>query len=177
MFKISLSLVVVLLLGACSFANKIPTNLDTSIISNDNSIVILSTTTNETCVASGSAFTMIRTTDNQIQPGAIFINNYAMKPDFESIIGNLYVFQVPPTTYTFQHEILNPYLSSKRPATDIFFTVKPNEVVYVGNIHNNGECNLDISIQDQAQRDLQLFMAKNPAIFEGDIVKRLMISN
>lgn len=170
-------LVVAVVISGCSTNRPIPTGLSTASVSDTSAIAVFSVTTDELCTSFASALNIIQTSTDKVVDTA-FVNNSFVESNFHNISGNLYVFNMQPDTYTFMHEVLNPYVSSKKPNTGIFFTVKPNEVAYLGNIHNrSNSCELNLQISDKSERDLGLLISKNPNLKKENISKRLMIQN
>lgn len=108
-----------------------------------------------------SEFAIRRASDNKVV-AASPIDNYALKPHFTDGWGFLSAFRLPPGDYIAELFAVNPMIKyvNQKP---IQFSLRGGQIVYLGeaNLSKAGG-SLRVTMRDQSQRDLPMFIARNP---------------
>ena len=174
-----LLLSLIVFLTGC-FSHEIRHGLTPDQVKENNSIVILSTGAKETSFSHPTMLFIRRIEDGKLA-GAVDVNTWTTKSNFPDHHGFLHILPFEPGKYFFTLKSLHPGRLYEEASSVICFEVRENEVVYVGEVFWEyfGKDFLAISgyaqivINDQFDRDVGIFLEKNPSFKLEDIRKRI----
>lgn len=169
MFK---KLIIILAIGLSGCASRevpIAHDLSKDSITESNSMVILSTWAPDKSISFASMLTVYKVDGNR-RLLELPIDNYVLKPHFQDGWGFLHVTSLPPGEYRFELYNLNPYYTYDKFEPPFTFRIEKNEIVYLG------EASLMdwyLKISDRSERDISMFLNKNPEFSKENIKIRL----
>jgi hypothetical protein len=140
-------------------------------------VIVLSAGANEKCFSFATRLKLLRADAPYNGPAIAFlpVDSYAVKSEFSDHQGYLHVLRLPPGSYYLAPYINNPALEMKEvPRAD--FSVSAGEVAYLGEYFLQRACGLSGSavFRDQWERDMALLKARNPALAQAPIARRVL---
>lgn len=167
-----------LLLTACPMRTGIDRNL--TAVPPAKGIVLFSTGADDTSLTAAIGLNVVTSRSAALSAtsprlaGAtdIVVNGSMSKSDFPYEHGNIRMLELDPGDYCFQPVSQNAALILKN-APYIAFRVKEGSVSYVGSVHKTAQRTFEV--RDRQQRDLALFLEKNPSLKSQPIVSDLAV--
>ncbi len=176
MKTIGIFILTILLTGCSSFDYPFPQNLSKSVVSDDNSLVLLSTWAHEKSISSGTGLKIVDLKTNEVMAGAA-IDAYHFKPHFKKGWGFYTVLQLPPGTYYYELTAINPYMSYEDQQKVTGFTIEPSTINYLGEIYfYRSESHGNIELRNKSDRDIDYFIERNSE-FQKEDFNKLIIEN
>jgi len=172
-------LVFIVFLNGCVRHLEIQHGLTPDQIGGNNSIVILSTGAKTT--RHSSILHIRRIEDGKFVYG-LLLNNPFVASHFNDHYGNLHILTFKPGKYFFSLISNVPLSWYEKPSSFFVFEVKESEVVYIGEVFfefieaggllNPSPGYAKLIINDKFERDIGIFLEKNPSFKVQDIRKR-----
>jgi hypothetical protein len=137
-------------------------------LSNGSAIVVISTSSDETCQEDRS-FVQLRRTDDLLEMGWLPLNSPGRRSDFPDHVGFVDAFVVQPGSYQLGIMPADSDRSFDNPIAATF-QVEPGQVKYVGNVHGLGCSKLIVRINNAWAEVRQKFGERFPAVDADRVV-------
>lgn len=139
-------------------------------------VVILSTGAPKPCMATGSQLNVDKAGQRYKAETKLMlpIDSYVLKSDFKTHQGVVNVVPMAPGDYQFYVKSQNPSLRDIR-SPRAYFTVKPGEVLYLGELFLPENCawSMTPEFRDQQARDMAFVLGRNPKLAAFPLSVRL----
>jgi hypothetical protein len=177
----ALLLLFIVFLAGCMRHYEIPHGLTPDKVTENESIVILSTGTKSP--SSHSCRLMMRGIENLKLGWTVVVNNPTIESHFADHRGFLHVLKFKPGKYCLALQADQPFTWYGKPSSAIVFEVKEGELVYIGEVLVEDVKTpwilvgrVKLTINDKFEGDIGIFLEKNPSFKVEDIKKRIPYS-
>jgi hypothetical protein len=176
----ALLLLSMLFLTGCMRQYEIPHGLTPDKVSENESIVILSTGTESSSFH--SCRLMMRGIEDRKLGWRVVVKNFTAKSHFADHHGFLHVLKFRPGKYFFALQADEPLTWYGKPSSVMLFEVKEAELVYIGEVLVDDvkrgifASRIKVTVNDKFERDVGMFLEKNPAFKIENIRKRMPYS-
>jgi hypothetical protein len=174
----ALLLLFMVFLSGCIRHYEIPHGLTPDKVTENESIVILSTGTKSP--SSHSCSLMMRGIEDLKLGWTVVVNNRTIESHFADHHGFLHVLKFKPGKYFFALQADEPFTWYGKSSSAIVFEVKEGELVYIGEVLVEDvktpwifADRVKLTVNDKFERDIGIFLEKNPSFKVEDIKKRI----
>jgi len=175
------ALLAVSLLAGCGSmdnrtgADRLP---EAALNGKDKGVLVLSTGAPERCVSMSTFLKIIdaKTGSAPDSTDLIGVDVYIHKSDFSDHHGTINAVALPPGRYELRPWLANPYFVPTV-TPNYVIEISAGELIYGGEVFMPKACssNTAFVIRDRFDRDIELAIAKNPALAGRPIEKRLLL--
>lgn len=176
----ALLLLFMVLLAGCMRHYEIPHGLTPDKVTENESIVILSTGARS---SSSQSRLMMRGIENPKLGWSVVVDNPMIESHFADHHGFLHVLKFKPGRYFLALQAEKPFTWYGKPSSAIVFEVKESELVYIGEVLVEEVKTpwivvgrVKLTVNDKFERDIGIFLEKNPSFKVEDIKKRIPYS-
>jgi hypothetical protein len=165
--KCVLLLLVAAVLSGCATALPGIRDVDPRNLSDDQSLLLISMASEETCILWGASVAIKEVGKNPdiwSSIGIFQINNRYITSDFPNEYAKVYATLLKPGQYDLWLNANSAYLRYSDPVLTHPITLKPREIRYAGELRASNCGDMFLVVKDRRDRDIPLFMEIQPAL-------------
>jgi hypothetical protein len=167
MLAIAVAVISVSLAGCASFTNPTGPERLTAMPSEQAGIAVISAGAAKPCIVASTLMIIAPYGAGYMRQGVgqVPVDMYTYKSDYPDHQGNITAVALPPGDYQAYPFLMNGMTTEVR-TPRYRFTVRPNEITYVGEYYLEVACGLSTlgSFRDRKDRDMALAVARNPRL-------------